>query len=117
MTSTFAPGPDFIIQPGNLPQRMFFYRRNRLLVKNRNGRPELVNLEDLPQEQISLEDTLALGRIDDVACGAHRFPEDYSPPVEWHFEGLRSLYGRLDDATMAAAGYGLQIFRWMDAQR
>ncbi len=117
MASTFAPGPDFIITPGDRPQRMFLYREDRLLVKSRNGRPEPVNLNDLPQGQRCIEDALSLGRIDGTSCGALRFPADYSPPAEWHFEGLRSLHGRMDDAVMAAAGYGLQIFRWMDTQR
>ncbi len=117
MASGFMPGPDFIIKPGTRPQRMLFYRQDRLLVKNTNGRPVPVEAGDLPPRSIALEDGLTLGRIDGATCGACRFPDDYTPPAEWHFEGLRNLFGCIDDAAMAAAGFGLQIFRWIDAHR
>ncbi len=117
MASGFKPGTDFIIQPGTRPQRLLFYRRDRLLVKNTNGRPVPVDAGDMPPRSFSLEKALVLGHIKGATCGACRLPDDYTPPAEWRCEGLRGLFGRIDDAAMAAAGYGLQIFRWLDAHR
>ncbi len=117
MSSQFLPGPDFILERGTRPKHLFVYRKDRLLVRERRGLTVPVGPDDLPLSSIALDDRLALGQIDGESCEAFRWPEDHSLPPPWQFEGLRTLFGRLDDAAMAAAGYGLQILRWGDAHR
>jgi NAD+ diphosphatase len=117
MDAKFTPGIDFRFMPDGRTARPFLYSGDRLLVKQRNGRPVPVEARDLTTLAIAPEKRLALGQIAGEACWAYRFPGDYQAPSGWHFEGLRGLFGRMDDAAMAAAGYGLQILNWSAAHR
>ncbi len=117
MASAFIPGSDFIVNPGTRPQRLLFLRRDRLLVKTVNGQPVPVGAADLAPAACAAGNVLALGRLNGGLCAACRLPEDFIPPTGWHWEGLRRLFGRIADADMAAAGYGMQLFRWMDDHR
>lgn len=117
MDAKFTPGIDFHFTPGERPARPFLYSGDRLLVKQHNGRPVPLEARDLTTLDIAPKKRLALGQIADEACWAYRFPVDYQAPSGWHFEGLRGLFGRMDDAAMAVAGYGLQILNWLEAHR
>ncbi len=117
MVSTFTPGPDFIVKSGTRPRRMLFLKRDRLLVKTVNGQPVPVGASDLDPSDCASQDVLAVGQVDGALCAACRLPDDFTPPAGWHLEGLRRLFGRITDADLAAAGYGLQLFRWMDDHR
>jgi NAD+ diphosphatase len=117
MTAQFTPGIDFRFISRQRPTRYFLYRGSRLLVKTSNGRPVPLGGGDLAALAIAPEKRLVLGQIDGCRCTAYRLPSDYQPPPGRYFEGLRSLFGRLDDAVMAAAGYGLQILNWAEANQ
>ncbi len=117
LASGFTPGPDFILKPGRQPGRLLFLRQDRLLVKTRDGQPVPVDASDLDPSGCDSDDVLALGRVDGALCAVCRLPAEFTPPEGLYFEGLRRLFGRIADADLAAAGYGLQLFRWMDGQR
>lgn len=117
MADQFMPGIDFRFTSDRRPARSFLYSGSRLLVKQFNGRPVPVDEGDLASLVIAPEKRLALGQIAGETCWAYRIPGDYHPPPDWHLEGLRSLFGRIEDAVMVTAGYGLQILNWSEAHR
>jgi NAD+ diphosphatase len=117
MNSSFTPGIDFNVKPGAQPARPFLFQGDRLLVKTPAGRPVPVDEHDLGPLAGLPGKRLALGRIGDAGCWAQRCPDDWQPPAGCRFEGLRRLFGHMDDAAMAAAGYGLQILKWSEDHR
>ncbi|MBL0715444.1 MAG: NAD(+) diphosphatase [Desulfosarcina sp.] len=117
MAPKFTPGIDYKFKPGKRPARPFLYRGDRLLVKIINGAPAPIAEADLAPLDIANGKRLALGRIGREACWAHHFKDEWRPPSGWQFEGLRSLFGRMDEASLEAAGYGLQILKWAEAHR
>ncbi len=117
MTAQFTPGIDFRFKTDQRPTRSFLYSGSRLLVDASEGRPVQIERRDLASLGIATDKRLALGQIDGQSCWAYRLPDDYQPPPGSYLEGLRLLFGRLDDAVMAAAGYGLQILNWLEANR
>ena len=118
MAFKFIPGIDYIYPSGGSSGQAFVYRGDRLLVKTTDQGPAPLAADDLDGTlPIAGTQRLALGRIGGEICWAHRLGDDWQPPPDWHFEGLRNLFGRLADAPMAAAGYGLQIVKWLEAHR
>ncbi len=118
MVTKFNPGMDFIYPAGDGPGWAFVFRGDRLLVKTTDNGPVPPDGDDLRHTlPIADRQRLALGRIGRALCWAHRLEEDWHPPAEWRFVGLRNLFGHMADAPMAAAGYGLQIAKWMEAHR
>ena len=55
---------------------------------------------------------LHLGRLDGRSCYAFEFAADTAPPPGLQWQGLRSLYSRLDDKQFALAGRALQYVDW-----
>jgi NAD+ diphosphatase len=53
-----------------------------------------------------------LGKLDGVPCYAAEIPEPTPPPRAMAFEGLRQLYGRLEEDLFAIAGRAIQILDW-----
>jgi len=53
-----------------------------------------------------------LGRLDGCHCYAAEMAEGTGPPPGMEFEGLRKIYGRLDEDLFALAGRALQIIDW-----
>jgi NAD+ diphosphatase len=118
MTPRFTPGIDYIYPTADRSGRAFVYRGDRLLVKASDQGPAPLEADDwVDTLPIAGPQRLALGQIGGEICWAQRLDDDWQPPSDWHFEGLRSLFGRMADAPMAAAGYGLQIVKWVEAQR
>ena len=53
-----------------------------------------------------------LGRLDECHCYAAEMAEGATPPQGMNFEGLRKIYGRLNEDLFALAGRALQIIDW-----
>ena len=53
-----------------------------------------------------------LGRLDGCHCYAAEMAEGATPPQGMNFEGLRKIYGRLNEDLFALAGRALQIIDW-----
>jgi len=53
-----------------------------------------------------------LGRLDGCHCYAAEIAQGAGPPQGMEFEGLRRIYGRLNDDLFALAGRALQIIDW-----
>jgi len=53
-----------------------------------------------------------LGRLDGCHCYSVEVADSTSPPQGMEFEGLRKIYGLLDDDLFSLAGKALQIIDW-----
>ena len=67
---------------------------------------ELANLGRLPLRR------LYLGTLGQRACYAFEYGADTEAPPGMAWQGLRALYGRLDDSLFALAGRALQYIDW-----
>jgi NAD+ diphosphatase len=67
---------------------------------------ELANLGRAPLRR------LYLGTLGERACYAFEYGADTEAPPGMAWQGLRALYGRLDDSLFALAGRALQFIDW-----
>jgi NAD+ diphosphatase len=90
----------------------FVFRANTLLVISGDAdarapsRLELSRLGLLPPQHHYL------GQLGARHCFAAALPADARPPESTEWQTLRSLFGRIDDATFALAGRAIQIVEW-----
>lgn len=67
--------------------------------------PRALGLESLRAPQY-------LGRLRGVPLYTAEVGRDIEPPAGWRWEGLRAVFGTLDDSLFALAGRALQIVDW-----
>lgn len=106
-TSAHHP-PDTADRPG----LWFLFKGHRLLV--RQGQiPALVAPGDLGLTPMRSRYLGYLGDgAESIACYCGELAEETDAPPEHSFEGLRPLYGRLDETTFWLAGRAIQIVDW-----
>ena len=90
----------------------FVFQQTLLLVAGEAARVhlpahwELANLGRAPLR------SLYLGTLGERACYAFEYGDDTEAPPGMAWQGLRALYGKLDDSLFALAGRALQIVDW-----
>jgi NAD+ diphosphatase len=88
----------------------FAFRGNEILVRERDlGLPDAATLKAF---DLSPANVLPVGLLGDEYCAAAWLPGDARAPDGFAFRGLRSLFGRVDEATLAVAGRAFQIADW-----
>ena len=105
------PGFLPLASPVEHPQRRtFVFRGGELLVRE----PDAALADDSVAGQFQLEPTQVhpVGMLDGVYCRTAWVPPGTPPPEGHAFKGLRSMFGRLDDVTIAIAGRAFQIADW-----
>ncbi len=103
-----------IVPPGvrSEPAWWFAFQENKLLVDNKSDPvavPLLVDFEELGL--IALRQNY-LGQLGGRRCYTIEVAEGTTPPAGMVFEGLRQLYGRLDEELFWIAGRAFQITDW-----
>ena len=94
------------------PAWWFVFRESKLLVYQEPSPvrpPCLVDLEELGLTALSEQ---YLGRLDNRPCYAAEVAEGTIPPPDMTFEGLRQVYGRLDEDLFWIATRAVQIVDW-----
>jgi NAD+ diphosphatase len=94
------------------PAWWFAFQENKLLVYQRSSSisiPCLVNFGELGLTALSQN---YLGRLDRTHCYAVELGEGTVPPGGMVFEGLRQVYGRLDEDLFWVAARAVQIVDW-----
>lgn len=94
------------------PAWWFAFQGDKLLVRSRTSSisiPCLVDLEDLG---LTAGRRHYLGRLAGRHSYAVELDEDIGPPAGMDFQGLRQVYGLVDDGLFALAGRALQILEW-----
>jgi NAD+ diphosphatase len=108
-TFTSSPTP-----PQNLikPAWWFAFAGNKLLVHSEaeNSQiPCLVSLADIGLSPVRMQ---FLGTLDDRPCYSAELSKDAIVPEGMALQGLRELYGRLEDDLFSLAGRAFQIMEW-----
>jgi len=100
--------------PGEAPSRAlwFVFRRGALLVSAPPQAPSLPCCRSAQDLGILAQRTQYLGVLDGEHCFAADVAGDAQAPGGWNWQGLRSLFGALNDAHVALAGRALQLLDW-----
>jgi NAD+ diphosphatase len=111
MTAPFVPA----IEPPTLssaPALWFLFQNDKLLVQT-NGTDLGLPLVDGPNELgIAVPIRHYLGSLNGTDCYAAEMSPDADIPAGAAVEGLRALYGRLDEQQFMVAGRAIQIVTW-----
>jgi NAD+ diphosphatase len=88
----------------------FAFRGYDLLVRESDAAlPDAAAVKAL---EVAPANILAVGLLHKEYCCTVWVPKDAQPPAGYAFKGLRTLWGRLDEETLAVAGRALQIADW-----
>lgn len=111
MHRTFTPG----ITPPPVqsePAWWFAFVGNKLLVRPEGTLrqiPNLVNLSEIGLTPIRIQ---FLGRLNQQPCYSAELPKDAPIPDGMALQGLRELYGSLDEDLFVVSGRAIQIMEW-----
>jgi len=114
MTHHFTPACDFHL-PADPPWRILAFRQDCLMVRDQGGEVTIPHSGELAV--LAPDVRLGLGEIDgQTYCGwSWQHPPELPDGLRW--EGLRALFGRLDDPEFQLAGYALQLLNWVAENR
>ena len=90
----------------------FAFQQTLLLVADRPPAAQLPGHVDLTGLEAAPLRRLYLGTLGERACYAFEYGADTPAPQGMLWQGLRALYGRLDDSLFALAGRALQFIDW-----
>jgi len=107
----FIPG---LVPP---PERIglawwFIFQENKLLVCQKPESLTLPSLMDLNELGLIVIRQHYLGQLDNHHCYTGEVAEGTNPPTGMSFEGLRQVYGRLDEDLFWIAARAVQIIDW-----
>jgi len=94
------------------PAWWFAFQENKLLVYEEPSGVRLPLLADFSESGVIPLSKHYLGSFDNRPCHAVEVAEGTIPPAGMTFEGLRQLYGRLDEDLFWIAGRAVQIIDW-----
>ena len=90
----------------------FAFLGNQLLVHLDSDSVRLPYLGDFSELGLPHQGQHYLGQFDGHACYAVDLPEGTAAPPGMGYEGLRRIYGRLEEALFWLAGRAVQIVEW-----
>lgn len=95
--------------------RTFAFRGNEMLLRESDlALPDAAAIEALGTDPANL---FPVGMHGEAYCRATWLPRDTAPIAGFTFTGLRALFGRMDEATLAVAGRAFQIADWARSNR
>jgi NAD+ diphosphatase len=94
------------------PAWWFAFQENKLLVYLGPSSVSIPCLVDFAELGLTTLDQHYLGRVNNSHCYAVELSEGTVPPVGMAFEGLRQVYGRLDEDLFWVAARAVQIVDW-----
>ncbi len=105
--------PGFVRPETLAPEAWWFVLNDdSVLVREHDGQVEVPFARSLADLGIDASEPHYLGRVGDHACLAAPLASDWTPPAGFAREGLRGLYGRIDDDLFAIAGRASQVVTW-----
>jgi NAD+ diphosphatase len=90
----------------------FVFRGSELLVREEGSAARVPLGSEWTELGLAAEEPHAVGFLDGVACHAAGLAGEAEPPPGLAFEGLRRLWGRLDEEAWKLAGRAVQIVEW-----
>jgi len=94
------------------PALWFAFQGNDLLVLEGSSAVTIPVLKDFSETGLSALTQNYLGLLEDKPCYAVEVPEDAPAPAGMAFQGLRQVYGRLDEELFWIAARAVQIVDW-----
>jgi NAD+ diphosphatase len=94
------------------PAWWFAFQENKLLVYQGLSSVSIPCLVDFAELGLTTLDQHYLGRLNNSHCYAVELGEGTVPPAGMAFEGLRQVYGRLDEDFFWVAARAVQIVDW-----
>jgi len=94
------------------PAWWFAFQENKLLVYQQPSSVRLPYLVDFSELGLKALRQNYLGRLDNHHCYAVEMAEGVTPPAGMAFEGLRQVYGCLDEDLFWIAARAVQIVDW-----
>jgi len=95
--------------------RTFAFRGNEILIRDSDlGLPDPALCASLGIAESSY---FPVGLFGEEYCRAAWIPKETAAPDGYVFKGLRSLFGRMDEHTLAVAGRAFQIADWARTHR
>lgn len=91
---------------------LFIFKKNRLLIKNKNDCVSIPEWGELSGEGLALESVQHIGVLGDRACYAAVLASEASPPEPFELRDLRSLFTELDETFIWVAGRANQLVDW-----
>ena len=90
----------------------FAFQENKLLVQQQSSQLTIPCLLDFAELRLPVLRQHYLGQLDRRHCYTVELAEGIIPPKGTAFEGLRQVYGRLDEDLFWVAGRAVQIIDW-----
>ncbi len=94
------------------PAWWFAFQGNKLLVHLEGSQARLPRILAFSELGLTSIRQNYLGNLEGTPCYAIEFSQEIPPPAGMAFEGLRQLYGRLDEDLFGLAGRAIQIIDW-----
>ena len=94
------------------PGLWFAFQGNKLLVSEESSSVSIPCLSDFSELGLPALSQHYLGLLQDQQCYAVELAEDVKPPEGMILEGLRQVYGRLDEDLFWIAARAVQIVDW-----
>jgi len=104
-------------EAGQAPAYWFIFQGDKLLVQPNGHRARVPLMADIGQLGLAPTRRVYLGYLREadavrISCYAAEIPEDVAVPEGLAADGLRQLYGQLDDTFFSLAGRAVQIVAW-----
>ncbi len=90
----------------------FAFQEDKLLVKPGSSGMSVLRLMDFRELGLPVLREHYLGRLEDRECYAVQIADAVPPPKGMTFEGLRQVYGLIDEDLFSIAGRAAQIIEW-----
>ena len=90
----------------------FVFQEDRLLIESKSSEATIPYLVDFAELKLPVLRQHYLGRLDGRDCYAVEVPDGITLPAGMAFEGLRQIYGRMDEGLFSVAGRAVQIIDW-----
>ena len=90
----------------------FVFRENDILVRPLNDKLLIPLVTDISELELEPVRKLYLGSLDDAPCYSAELPPETVAPEGMSFEGLRGVFGLLEEEIFWLAGRSFQIINW-----
>jgi len=95
----------------------FVFRRHELLVKSIGEASEIPRIDEAASLNSTSLTRRYVGVFGNLPCFSVEAPEDFAPPPDMVFKGLRGLFGLLPDEVFALAGRSFQMIQFEQRHR
>jgi NAD+ diphosphatase len=94
------------------PAWWFAIQEDKILIQQESAGTTIPLVKDFAELGLPILRQHYLGQLGGRDCFTVEVPKGASPPAEMKFEGLRQIYGQVNETLFSVAGRALQIVDW-----